>query len=169
MVIFDRIIIKIADNQDRHKSSDEFDFGPLVSMARVYVFFEMRFDLGTLDLGERSLPFRLVVNNCFVYAHFSAFKWEIVNYFMLGFQSSIGYIHPPSDQNRPWHPPSLIRVFAVRLKKVWVFSYPLSEKRRLIRLGGCPDWSESSLVAHASLLVLSWGGSFVQFAQKHSF
>ena len=26
--IFDRIIIKIAGNQDRHKSSDEFDFGP---------------------------------------------------------------------------------------------------------------------------------------------
>ena len=26
--IFYRIIIKVADNQDRHKSSDEFDFGP---------------------------------------------------------------------------------------------------------------------------------------------
>ena len=25
---FDRIIIKVAANQDRHKSSDEFDFGP---------------------------------------------------------------------------------------------------------------------------------------------
>ena len=29
--IFDRIIMKVADNQDRHKSSDEFDFGPLAS------------------------------------------------------------------------------------------------------------------------------------------
>ena len=27
-IIFDRIIIKIAGNQDRHKSSVEFDFGP---------------------------------------------------------------------------------------------------------------------------------------------
>ena len=36
--ISDRIIIKVADNQDRHKSSDEFDFGPLVSMAHLYVF-----------------------------------------------------------------------------------------------------------------------------------
>ena len=45
--IFDRIIIKVAGNQDRHKSSDEFDFGPLVSMAHLYVF-EMRFDLGTM-------------------------------------------------------------------------------------------------------------------------
>ena len=26
--IFDRIIIKVAGNQDRHKSSKEFDFGP---------------------------------------------------------------------------------------------------------------------------------------------
>ena len=25
---FDRIIIKVAGNQDRHKSTDEFDFGP---------------------------------------------------------------------------------------------------------------------------------------------
>ena len=25
--IFDRIIIKVAGNQDRHKSLDEFDFG----------------------------------------------------------------------------------------------------------------------------------------------
>ena len=37
-LIFDRIIIKIAGNQDRHKSSDEFDFGPLVSVAHLYVF-----------------------------------------------------------------------------------------------------------------------------------
>ena len=36
--IFDRIIIKVVGNQDRHKSSDEFDFGPLVSMTHLYVF-----------------------------------------------------------------------------------------------------------------------------------
>ena len=59
--IFDRIIIKVAGNQDRHKSLDEFDFRPLVSMAHLYVF-EMRFDLGTLDSGERSLPFGLLVS-----------------------------------------------------------------------------------------------------------
>ena len=58
--IFDRIIIKVAGNQDRHKSLDEFDFGPLVSWP-IYMFFEMRFDLGTLDSGERSLPFGLLV------------------------------------------------------------------------------------------------------------
>ena len=51
-------------------------------------------------------------------------------------------------------------VFAVRMKKSWVLSYPLSAQRRLIRLGGCQGWSESSLGAHAILLVLSWDGSF---------
>ena len=36
--IFDRIIIKVAGNQDRLKSSEVFDFGPVVSMAYLYVF-----------------------------------------------------------------------------------------------------------------------------------
>ena len=35
--IFDQILIKVASNQDRHKSLDELDFGPLVSMAHLYV------------------------------------------------------------------------------------------------------------------------------------
>ena len=59
--IFYQIIIKVAGNQDRHKSSELFDFGPLVSRP-IYMFFEMRFDLGTLDSGEQSLPFGLLVS-----------------------------------------------------------------------------------------------------------
>ena len=35
------------------------------------------------------------------------------------------------DSDQPGHPPSLIRVFAVRMKKAWVLSYPLSTQRRL--------------------------------------
>ena len=58
--IFDRIIIKVAGNQDRHKSSDEFDLG-LWFQWPIYMFFEMRFDLGTLDSGVQSLPFWLLV------------------------------------------------------------------------------------------------------------
>ena len=49
----------------------------------------------------------------------------------------------------------------LRWPHAWVLSYPLSAQRRLIRLGGCPGWSESSLSTHAILLVLSWGGSNV--------
>ena len=49
------------------------------------------------------------------------------------------------DSDQPGHPPSLIRVFAVRMKKAWVLRYPLSAQRILIRLGG----SKSSLGAHS--------------------
>ena len=52
---------------------------------------------------------------------------------------------PSIDSDQPGQPPSLIRVFAVRMKKAWVLSYPLSAQRRLIRLGGCLGWSESLL------------------------
>ena len=34
--------------------------------------------------------------------------------------------------------------------------------KRLIRLGGCPGWSESSLGAHAILVILSYACSFVK-------
>ena len=45
---------------------------------------------------------------------------------------------PSEDSDQPGHPPSLIRVFAVRMKKAWVLSYSLSAQQTLIRLGGCP-------------------------------
>ena len=60
VLMIDRIITKVAGNKDRHKSLDKFDFGPLVSMAHLYVFLN-EIDLGTLDSGERSLPFGLLV------------------------------------------------------------------------------------------------------------
>ena len=37
---------------------------------------------------------------------------------------------PSKDSDQPGHPPSLIRVFAVRMKKPWVLSYPLSAQQR---------------------------------------
>ena len=41
---------------------------------------------------------------------------------------------PSEDSDQPGHPPSLIRVFAVRMKKAWVLTYLLRAQRRL--------WSE---------------------------
>ena len=38
---------------------------------------------------------------------------------------------PSEDSDQPGHPPSLIRVFAVRMKKSLVLIYPLSAQRRL--------------------------------------
>ena len=66
---------------------------------------------------------------------------------------------PSEDSDQPGHPPSLIRVFIVRMNKAWVFSYPLSTQRRLIRLGRCPGSSESLLsTPQVILLVLSCTG-----------
>ena len=50
-------------------------------------------------------------------------------------------------------------VFAFRMKKPWVLSYPIRTAKTLIRLGGCPDWSESSL--GAQVIVLSSLGAQV--------
>ena len=47
---------------------------------------------------------------------------------------------PREDPDQPGLPPSLIRVFAVRMKKAWVLSYPLSAQRRL-----WSDWADLSL------------------------
>ena len=57
-------------------------------------------------------------------------------------------------------------VFAVRMKKAWVISYPLSAQRRL--WPDCVD-AQADLrlrLAHVIMLVLSCGGSFVIFGDK---
>ena len=68
---------------------------------------------------------------------------------------------PSEDSDQPGHPPSLIRVFAVRMKKQWVISYPLSALRRL-----WSDWVDAQADlslrwVHIILLVLSCCGSTV--------
>ena len=56
---------------------------------------------------------------------------------------------PHEDPDQPGRPPSLNRVFAVRMKNHLVLSYSLSALRREIR-----GLSESWLGAHAILLVV---------------
>ena len=65
------LFIKVAGNQDRHKSSVEF--GPLVSMAHLYVFL---YEIWPWHIGERSLPFGLLVlrfNQCRFTIHISVY------------------------------------------------------------------------------------------------
>ena len=45
---------------------------------------------------------------------------------------------PSEDSDQPGHSPSLIRVFAVRMKIAWVLSYPLNAQRRL-----SSDWADA--------------------------
>ena len=64
---------------------------------------------------------------------------------------------PSEDSDQPGHPPRLLRVFAVRMKKPWVLSYPLSAQRRL-----WADWADAQ--ADPSL---RWAHShFVGFAMR---
>ena len=61
---------------------------------------------------------------------------------------------PSEDSDQPGHLPSLIRVFAVRMKKAWVLSYPLSVQRWL-----WSDWADAQ-----ADLSLRWAHShFVGF------
>ena len=48
---------------------------------------------------------------------------------------------PSEDSDQPGHPPSQIRVFAVRMKKARVLSYPLSAQWRL-----WSDWADAQAV-----------------------
>ena len=38
---------------------------------------------------------------------------------------------PSKDSDQPWHPPNLIRVCAVHMKKPWVLIYQMNTQRRL--------------------------------------
>ena len=68
---------------------------------------------------------------------------------------------PSEDSDQPGHPPSLIRVFAVRMKNHWALNYLLSAQWRL-----WSDWADaqadlSLCWVHVILSVLLCGGSFI--------
>ena len=54
---------------------------------------------------------------------------------------------PSEHSDQPGHPPSLIRVFAVCIRKHWVLSYPLSAQRGL-----WSDWADALADLSLSLL-----------------
>ena len=65
---------------------------------------------------------------------------------------------PSEDSDQPGHLPNLIRVFAVRVKKAWVLSYPLSAQWRL-----WSDWADAQadlslrwVHSHFVGFVMSW-------------
>ena len=66
---------------------------------------------------------------------------------------------PSEDSDQPGHPPSLIRVFAVRMKKVWVLSYPLSAREDSDQTGWMPRLIWVFARRTVTLLVLSCRGS----------
>ena len=64
---------------------------------------------------------------------------------------------PSEDSDQPGHPPSLIRVFPVRMKKAQVLSYPLSAQRKF-----WSDWAD----AQADLSLLWEHNHFVGFVMR---
>ena len=61
--IFDRINIKVAGNQDRHKSSKEFDFGPDQTANWSYLpLNDKNFTLSNLNISEASWPILCVAS-----------------------------------------------------------------------------------------------------------
>ena len=70
---------------------------------------------------------------------------------------------PSEDSDQPRHPPSLIRVFAVRVQKAWVLRYPWSAQRRL-----WSGWADGRMLRliwvfagrTLTVLVLSCRGSY---------
>ena len=95
--------------------------------------------------GLLSISYNQTEQNIIYTAHLY-FHW-MINYALFDIwaatrQNQQNKCAPSEDSDQPGHPPSLIRGFAVRMKKARVLSY-------LIRLGGCPGWSESSLGAQS--------------------
>ena len=70
---------------------------------------------------------------------------------------------PSEDSYQPGHPPSLIRVFPVRMKKAWVLSYPLIASNNSDQTGRMPRLIWVFAGRTVTLLVLSRGGSFLSF------
>ena len=66
---------------------------------------------------------------------------------------------PSEDSDQSGHPPSLISVFAVRMKKALVLSYPLSAQRKLYQTGRTLRLIWVFAGRTLILLVLSWCGS----------
>ena len=89
----------------------------------------------------------------------ASFPWHIWQYMIWAatWQNQQSACAPSEDSDQPGHPPSLIWVFAVRMKKSWVRSYPLRAQRRL--------WSDCA-VTQADLC-LRWAHShFVSFVMS---
>ena len=82
-------------------------------------------------------------NPCYAVVLLKFLKWATT------WQNQQNECAPSEDSDQPGHPPSLIRIFATRMKKAWSLATHWAHSEDYIRLGGCPGWSESSLGAQS--------------------
>ena len=133
----------------------------------VFFFFLFLLAIGMFH-GEIREILILLVENAF-YASFSkCVKTNATKTYEPAHDKTYRMAYMPSeDSDQPGHPPSLIRVFAVYIKKASVLSYPVSTPRRVLA-----DWVDaqadlSSLGTHAILLVLPCAGSYNRYSLKN--
>ena len=96
-------------------------------------------------------------------------KWwfySCVHIWAASWQNQPNGCAPSKDSDQPEHLPSLIRVFAVCMKKAWVLSYPLGTQRRC-----WSDWADAQADlslrrAHIPLVVLRL--FFFLYKEMHS-
>ena len=104
---------------------------------------EKSLENGICSMSQRTVF--ILIDLPFCFSTTCKFKWTSNSHpvfrWAATWQNQQNGCAPSEDSDQPGHSPSLIRVFAVRMKKAWVLSYPLSAQRRL--------WSESSLGAHS--------------------
>ena len=111
-------------------------------------------DWADLSLHWAYMPF------CWFCHETANFCWSFLSHLSRSITNQQNIRVPSEDTDQPGQPPSLIIIIVFRLKKPWVLSYPVSAQRRLIRLGGCTGWSESSMDTQVILSVLCSAGSF---------
>ena len=83
----------------------------------------------------RTLPLPWMTSNVHDVARQIAHAWENIRLYMCAVLWGISRLMTKPTK---WHPPSLIKVFAVRMKNAWVLSYLLSAQRWL-----WSDWADA--------------------------
>ena len=129
----------------------------LVSLVRWYRIFLSRY-AACIDGIHRLLQISWILRLC-VYDNLFPHKKSIISKYAIEWQNQQNDLCARWRLRSAW---TYWSVFAVRMNKSWILSYPLSAQLTPNRLGGCPGWSESSLDAYTScnsLLVLSYSGS----------
>ena len=96
--------------------------------------------------------FEISKHSSWIMMGFQTVKWETTKW-AVTWQNQQSECVPSVNSDQPWHPPSLIKVFAVCMKKPGVLSYPLSAQRRL-----WSDWADAQ-----ADLSLHWAQSMCWF------
>ena len=111
-----------------------FDVFLFFFVCLFFFFFCFLFFLlfGTFDDAAKFIRYSNIHHLCVRKTVITLLKW------VASWQNQQCGCAPSEDSDQPGHPPSLIRVFAVRMKKAWVLSYPLSAQRRL-----WSDWADA--------------------------